>query len=153
MSESGKGILGKITDSIFGNDPITQIAKKMITLADGNDKLASSLVRLSSSMKTLNVTDMKSLGGLTKELVDIKSIDSTNNNISGPVNKDMPMVFGGGLSTKLSAKPDQIMMLDKIDKIVELLTNIDNTSKSINDFMIGAEEEKSVFNPFKLFGT
>jgi len=153
MSESGKGILGKITDSIFGNDPITQIAKKMITLADGYDKLASSLVRLSSSMKSLNVTDMKSLGGLTKELVDIKSIDSTNNNISGPVNKDMPMVFGGGLSTKLSAKPDQIMMLDKIDKIVELLTNIDNTSKSINDFMIGAEEEKSVFNPFKLFGT
>jgi hypothetical protein len=63
-SES-EGMLSRFGNNLLGTDPIMQIAKRMITLAEGYDKLAESLIKLGGAMKVLNISDIRMLGGLT----------------------------------------------------------------------------------------
>jgi hypothetical protein len=140
-SEGDKGFLSKLGDSMLGTDPISQIARRMVTLAEGYDRLASSLTRLGSAMKDLNVSSMKELGGLTTEIASAKvSPKALNENLSKIEGSKSPTVTGGGLSTQPKIGTGQEMLLKKVDKMIELLTNIDKSSSSLNDFMQGNED-------------
>jgi hypothetical protein len=57
---------------MLGTDPISQIVRKMVTLAKGYDALASSLMKLGFAMRTLNVKNMRDLGVMTRDLAEGK---------------------------------------------------------------------------------
>ena len=134
------GRMGESISSLFGLDPISQIANRMVTLAKGYDAMATSLIKLGTAMKTLNISDAKQLGGLTKEISGVNISKTENENIAAP-KKSMQMVAQtGGLSTQTKISPEKVVMLKKIDKMIELLTNIDKSSSSLNDFMQGNED-------------
>jgi len=142
-AEGNKSLLDKLgsaTDSMLGSDPISQIARRMVTLAEGYDKLASSLIKLGTAMKTLNISDVRQLGGLTREISGVNISRSENDNIMSP-KKSMQMVAQtGGLSTQTKISPEKATMLKKMDRMIDLLKNIDRSSSSLNDFMQGNED-------------
>jgi len=57
---------------MLGTDPISQIVRRMVTLAKGYDALASSLMKLGFAMRTLNIKNMKDLGTMTRDLASGK---------------------------------------------------------------------------------
>ena len=74
-AEKGTSLLGRIGQGIegmLGTDPISQIVRKMVTLAKGYDALASSLMKLGFAMRTLNVKNMRDLGIMTRDLAEGK---------------------------------------------------------------------------------
>lgn len=149
MSENGENFLDKITDSIFGTDPITQIAKRMITLAKGYDALAKSLTSLGLAMKTLNITDVRMLGGLTTEItspseVGLKSGGDFNEKVSS--NKtSTSMNTTDFVSNKFSELGSNEDLSSKLDEMIRLLTNIDKSADSLDGVIngiIGDEDAK-----------
>jgi hypothetical protein len=74
-AEKGTSFFGRIGQGIegmLGTDPISQIVRKMVTLAKGYDALASSLMKLGFAMRTLNVKNMRDLGVMTRDLAEGK---------------------------------------------------------------------------------
>jgi hypothetical protein len=63
------GRMGESISSLFGLDPISQIANRMVTLAKGYDAMAPALIKLSTAMKMFNVNSGAQLGGFTKSLI------------------------------------------------------------------------------------
>jgi hypothetical protein len=152
------GILD-IGKSLIGADPITQIAKRMLNLAEGYDRLAQSLTKLGIAMKTLNITDVRVLGGLTRQLVSPGSISSEKGTIGGQIENK---------TTNTSVRPTvggsagfigEGMFVDKntgrqLEQIIKLLTNIDKSSGSIDSLIsqqIGDEDPKKESNIFGSF--
>jgi len=102
--------------------------------------MATSLIKLGTAMKTLNISDAKQLGGLTKEISGVNISKTENENIAAP-KKSMQMVAQtGGLSTQTKISPEKATMLKKMDRMIDLLKNIDRSSSSLNDFMQGNED-------------
>lgn len=156
-SES-ESMLSKFTNNLLGTDPIMQIARRMVTLAEGYDKLAESLTKLGFAMKILNINDVKSLGGLTKELISPGSISDTGKQISGQIeNKtsttsvktgegNLTGAVGGGLAG--DKKIEQ-----QLEEIIKLLTNIDKSSESLDSSIsqkIGDEDPKKEIAPWPM---
>jgi hypothetical protein len=72
-AEKGTSLLGRIGQGIegmLGTDPISQIVRRMVTLAKGYDALASSLMKLGFAMRTLNIKNMRDLGTMTRDLAE-----------------------------------------------------------------------------------
>lgn len=120
--------LGGIGNKLTGNDPITSIAKKMITLAGGYDTLANSLVKLGGAMRALNISDPKMLGGITKSIVEESS---GSESVGVSANEEAPVSVMTGYD-----KGSNIDLKDDLKTIIKLLTNIDTSSKSLNDVLI-----------------
>jgi len=98
-SESS-GFFGRIGESferMIGTDPITQIAKRMITLAKGYDELATSLMKLGKAMQTLNIGNTKELPFLGKGSVLRSPEELPKPKITSPAPRKIPEV---GESTK-----------------------------------------------------
>ena len=129
-SES-EGMLSKLGNNLLGTDPIMQIAKRMITLAEGYDKLAESLIKLGGAMKVLNISDIRMLGGLTSTIQSGESskggaLDSVKESL-GFKKADTSQIVqtgGGGMfgGEKRSFSED-------IEKIIKLLSNIDKSTE------------------------
>jgi hypothetical protein len=142
-SESGKGFWNKVGDmasGLLGTDPISQIARRMITLSEGYDKLANSLIKLGVAMRMLNISDVSKLGGLTKTI------------ITGEESKDISKSFFGGNSPTMQigdtslfenffGEKDEVGVLgedpitSRLDQVITLLTSINNNTVNINEFI------------------
>jgi hypothetical protein len=153
LSDSeGDGFLkrmGRMGENLIGTDPIMQIAKRMITLAEGYDKLATSLIKLGTAMRTLNISDIRMLGGLTREITKSSNIRSDiSQQEPGDIfaSKSISDVAGGlsNIFDKKDKQTGQKIIEDKMDEVIRLLTNIDNSAQSINTFMM--ENSDSAIN-------
>ena len=85
-AEEGTSFFGRIgqgIESMLGTDPISQIVRRMVTLAKGYDALASSLMKLGFAMRTLNLKNMKDLGTMTRDLADGKMPKKSGSSSSG----------------------------------------------------------------------
>mgnify|MGYP006425346499 CR=1 FL=1 len=144
--------LGNITDSLLGNDPISLIAKKMITLSKGYDALATSLTKLGSAMKTLNITDVSMLGNVTRQIIEPEKISVKENDIKQLEEKI------SNIASLESAAPNNIIsnnsinneeLSKKMDQVIALLSNIDNSTSSVDrliDEFTSDEEGKNYSN-------
>ena len=70
LAKDTKGGVGSMLDNLMGVDPISQIARRMVTLAKGYDALASSLMKLGFALRTLNIKSMRDLGVMTRDLAE-----------------------------------------------------------------------------------
>lgn len=140
IAQSEKG--SKIGSSIFGNDPIIQVAKRMVILSKGYDALAKSLMRLSSAMKTLNIKNLQQLGsirGLSSESVksSVRTPSFVSSSTSRLFGKDEQ---GSSIKSKRSSgaedKKNQISYVsNQLEKVVKILTNIDKTASTIDEYI------------------
>lgn len=143
MSEN-EGIwdkIGSMSDSLLGTDPISQIAKRMVILSKGYDALASSLTKLGMAMKTLNITDVRMLGGLTRSL----TVPSSDVNISGGRRQSDNNFVNNKKTTSVNTSPNtttfgskiggDASMSEKLDEVIRLLSNIDKSTGSVDSLI------------------
>ena len=118
-AEKGTSFFGRIgqgIESMLGTDPISQIVRKMVTLAKGYDALASSLMKLGFAMRTLNLRSMKDLGTMTRDLAEGRMPKKAGSSGSG-TQMQMPKVskmasVGDRVSDK-KANPDKYLTADQ----------------------------------------
>lgn len=159
-SESDESAFSRFGNKLFGNDPIIQIAKRMITLAEGYDALAKSLTGLGLAMKTLNITDVRMLGGLTREITSPSDI-SFNNKTSGGFDERVSsnkgstsMNMSGSSSNKSSVLSSDEDLSSKFDEMIRILNNIDKSTGSVDSIIneiVGDEDAKKENGSFLSF--
>lgn len=141
-SEDTGGFMSSIGD-MFSEDPVTQIAKRMMTLAKGYDAIAESLIKLSVAMKAINVSDAASLGGITRSIVSPGEV--SDNNLSGGNKKTSSEI--NTIKSTSSVNPinnfkqdKELTIGDKLDKLIELLSNVDKSTQSLDELVGDAVE-------------
>lgn len=131
-SQGEEGVMSKVTNSILGTDPITKIARQMVTLAKGYDKLSDSLIKLSGAMKLLNISDIRMLGDINPNMEvqsgKVTGSQKPTNSVNLKKGGDSPMV-----SNKVGiGKKGETTMKQDIEEIVKILSSIDKNSGESN---------------------
>jgi hypothetical protein len=130
------GMFSGLRDSasaIFETDPIVQIAKRISVLSESYDKLASSLINLSSSMKSLNITDFRDMVRFTGQMSNPESFQLQNEQTVGGDSTNQ----SGIIETRTQIQSvDNSQLEEKLDRVIELLTNIDRSTSSLNSVLM-----------------
>jgi hypothetical protein len=142
-NEGDRSFLDNVRESasdIFATDPIVRIAKRMVTLAEGYDTLASSLINLGTAMRSLNVTDFNDIVKFTGQITNPEAFDiqKTESGASGNDENNNTNVVS---ETKSDKKQANDVLEEKLDKVIELLSNIDNSTSSLNNMLRELSEE------------
>jgi hypothetical protein len=136
--------IGNSVSGLFGKDPISKIANRMVTLANAYDKLATSLMKLGGAMKVLNISDARMLGGITRAIAEGRSIREevkpqspskpiTATRADAPAKLKEQGLMGARGVEKLSEKDKRLMK--QMDEVVKLLKSIDRSVASVDDFI------------------
>jgi len=130
------GMFSGLRDSasaIFETDPIVQIAKRISVLSESYDKLASSLINLSSSMKSLNITDFRDMVRFTGQMSNPESFQLQNEQTVGGDSTNQSDI----IETRTQIQSvDNSQLEEKLDRVIELLTNIDRSTSSLNSVLM-----------------
>ncbi len=145
----------KIGSSIFGNDPIVQVAKRMVMLANGYDRLAKSLMRLGTAMRMLNIKNLQQLGTVTKGLTSggsmqsgVKTIRPETSRLFGKNEEGMPIKGGKKSLSFEDQKKNEIVYVSKqLEKVVKILESIDRSTSTIDEYIADATGNKIVAPP------
>ena len=139
--DTSGGFLSRLGQGLTGSDPIVAIARRMVTLADGYDKLANSLIKLGTAMQTLNISDVSKLGGLTRSLISPNEVSDIKEALTG----ESPTMQTGDTSLlenffgKKEDGEDDFIVEDpiqaRLDQVITLLTSINNNTVNINEFI------------------
>ena len=159
-AERGKGVLESVGDAVggmFGKDPISRIATRMVMLAGAYDKLATALIKLGGAMKVLNISDARMLGGITRAIVEGRSVkqevgQSTSRpvaNVRSEIARVRDISRGGGGKEKGDDKEKKLFK--KMDDILKVLRNIDRNVSSVDDYIADQSEGKYPTSGGKLF--
>ncbi len=159
-AERGKGVLesvGGAVSGMFGKDPISRIAARMVMLAGAYDKLATALIKLGGAMKVLNISDARMLGGITRAIVEGRSVkqevgQSTSRpvaNVRSEIARVRDISRGGGGKEKGDDKEKKLFK--KMDDILKVLRNIDRNVSSVDDYIADQSEGKYPTSGGKLF--
>lgn len=119
--------------AIFKSDPIVQIAKRITVLSESYDRLASSLTNLSSSMKSLNITDFKDMVRFTGQLSNPESFEIKSSDDDNANNQQQENIRE--FRTQVQ-NTDNKQIEEKLDKVIQLLSNIDKSTTSLNSFVM-----------------
>jgi len=130
------GRLGSAFESAIGTDPISQTTRKMMTLAKGYDAMATALLKLGKALKLLKMKNLTELGSVTKGLTSGKF--NPNERVSPVKTKELYTV-SDNKKKKLSAdqerKNEILYVSQKMDQVVNLLTQIRKNTNSIDGFV------------------
>ena len=151
------GAVGDAVGGMFGKDPISRIATRMVMLAGAYDKLATALIKLGGAMKVLNISDARMLGGITRAIVEGRSVkQEVGQSTSRPVANVRPEIArvrdisrGGGGKEKGDDKEKKLFK--KMDDILKVLRNIDRNVSSVDDYIADQSEGKYPTSGGKLF--
>lgn len=162
-AEGNKGFLQKMGEagsSMFGTDPISQIARRMITLAKGYDAMATALLKLGKALKVLNIKSLQQLGSITKGFTGQGPMPSE-------VRTERPQRYGRmygedqeGEPIKKKKREKQLSPLEdrknqilyvsqQLEKVVKLLQSIDRSTSTIDEF-IAIQTKNKVMSPPEL---
>jgi hypothetical protein len=153
-SEGGKGFwdkVGGMASGLLGTDPISQIARRMITLSEGYDKLANSLIKLGTAMRMLNISDVSKLGGLTKTIItgeESRDISSSFKGSSPTMQTGDTSLFENFFSKDEEDNEfvGEDPITSRLDQVIDLLTSINNNTVNINEF-IELQSEGEIESP------
>jgi hypothetical protein len=143
--------IGNSVSGLFGKDPISKIANRMVTLANAYDKLATSLMKLGGAMKVLNISDARMLGGITRAIAEGRAVREeikpqspskpiTSTRADAPAKLKEQGLMGARGVEKLSEKDKRL--LKQMDEVVKLLKSIDRNVSSVDDFIQDQTEGK-----------
>jgi hypothetical protein len=148
QKSKGGGILGSLADAaknLTGNDPITQMARQMITLSKGYDALANSLIKLSFAMKMLNLKSFSQLAMLTNAIQGGKQIDvgESSGKKFKKTDGEMAQVSGGkkdggggpSLKANLQEKNNIWYLSEQVEKTNKILKIIARSTATIDEFI------------------
>ena len=116
LAKDTKGGIGGMLDNLAGIDPISQIARRMITLSKGYDALAKSLMKLGFALRTLNIKSMKELGGLTRDLAEGRMPKKAGSGSSGTemqMPKPSKMSSVGDRTSDRKLNPEKYLTADQ----------------------------------------
>jgi hypothetical protein len=159
-AEDSKGFLESMGDSInglFGNDPISKIARRMVTLAGAYDKLATALLKLGGAMKVLNISDARMLGGITRAIADGRSVKEGGPQPTRPmaaVRSEITRVkegIGRGAGPMNKDAEKERKLFKRMDEILKVLKNIDRSVASVDEFISDQSEGKYPSSGGQLF--
>ncbi|MCK9477135.1 MAG: hypothetical protein M0R46_14520 [Candidatus Muirbacterium halophilum] len=143
-------------DTLLGVDPIQNIAKGMIKIAKAYDKLANSIKNFGSSMNSLDPTRIDSFARLTGNIALLSALDAnmfsnmltvldSKSSVFVDMLKAQNEIFianqstvkvGSSVITGVSNKTTNVETeLDKLDKIITLLTSVNGNVGNINKFL------------------
>lgn len=150
-SESGGGgILNRLGSVLSGDkDPIVLISNRMITLAKGYDAMANSLIKLSGAMQMLNISSTEQLGGVTSALSGI-NLKTDNNRIM--TNQIASPMVNRGEGSNVSTNNQNSQLIEKVDILIGLLTNVDNSSVNISKILKDKFDETEDNKESNLYG-
>jgi hypothetical protein len=152
-SEKNKGLVDSLKESFnaaTGNDPVTKIAKRLITLAKGYDALARSLIKLSVAMRMLNLKSLSQLGSVTKGMTDGKMSETSAqvSQIKNIPTRTVGRTEGGqqissegkkekGLQVppELQKKNQIYYVSQQLEKMNKILSSIEVSANDINSFL------------------
>lgn len=153
------GRMGSSISGLFGNDPVSQIAHRMVTLAKGYDAIAKSLIRLGSALKVLNIKNLSQLGLLTKGLAGTGTMTdqekgvrpSTLKTYGWSLSKDNKSIGGPQVKQKIipadkQRKNEIYYVSEQLEKVVKILTAIHYSTSSIDEF-IGVQMKNQFMSP------
>jgi hypothetical protein len=153
------GRMGSSISGLFGNDPVSQIAHRMMTLAKGYDAIARSLIKLGSALKLLNIKNLSQLGALTKGLAGTGQIPGEQGGVRpAPVKaygwsatKDTRSTGGPQVKQKIipadkQRKNEIYYVSEQLEKVVKILTAIHYSTSSIDEF-IGVQMKNQFMAP------
>jgi hypothetical protein len=133
------GRMGESISSLFGLDPISQIANRMVTLAKGYDAMATALIKLSTAMKMLNVNSGAQLGGFTKSLISGEEIKASGGQFKEGEKKMTKLNVGGksesGVKlTKDEQKKNSILYVsEKLEELITIMQNINKNTETVDE--------------------
>lgn len=144
-------------DTFLGFDPIQNIAKGMIKIANAYDKLASSIKNFGNSMNALDPVRVDSFARLTGNIALLSALDANMfsnmltvldskssvfvdmlkaQNETLMLNQPSVKVSSAAVTTKTNVKSGKNETeLDKLDKIITLLSYVNTNVGNINNFL------------------
>ena len=153
------GRMGSSISGLFGNDPVSQIAHRMVTLAKGYDAIAKSLIKLGSALKILNIKNLSQLGALTKGLAGTGTMPGQEQGVrpsatkayGWSATKDTRATGGSQVKQKIipadkQRKNEIYYVSEQLEKVVKILTAIHNSTSSIDEF-IGLQMKNQFMAP------
>jgi len=136
-----EGEVGTSMSNLFGLDPISQIANRMIMLAKGYDAIANSLIKLNTAMKMLNINSGSQLGGFTKSIISGEGVKTSVSEFTKG-EKQMTKVNVGGKSesgvklTKDEQKKNSILYVsEKLEELITIMQNINKNTETVDEAM------------------
>jgi hypothetical protein len=146
--------------SLLGLDPISQAARGMITIAGAYDKLATSLRKFGGALSSIDGKKVNLIRNLTGNLAVLASMNQDNLENMMKTLEERASVFSklveyDGTKTKRPAvgdkkaapttpgKPGGKPKMDthaQLDMIIQLLSNINQTTVSLDQHITGASE-------------
>jgi hypothetical protein len=144
---------GSKLGSLFSTDPITQVAKRMVTLAKGYDAMATSLIKLSMAMRMLNIKSLTQLGSITKGV--ISGSNSKIETIKPQMGRQFGQTDGGKpikesirkMSTSDRKKNEISYVSEQLEKVVKILTSIDRSTSTIDEYIAEVTDNRLVVPP------
>lgn len=146
LAESEKGgflnKLSSFTDDLLGTDPISKIARRMITLAKGYDAMATSLMKLGKAMRLLNLKSLNQLGGLTKGLTGAAPMPTVSTERPSTRRKFGQTDDGEPIKKKDKEVPSELKrknhlyyVSQQLERAVFLLENINRSTSTIDEYI------------------
>ena len=140
VENKGSTFLGRLGSSIegaLGTDPVSQITRKMVTLAKGYDAMATALLKLGAALRVLKLKDLSELGSITKGLSS-GNIDISHK-ISPVKTKSLYSVSEEKKKRRMSdeeQKKNEILYVSKkLDEAVTVLKAIRANTGNIDNFV------------------
>lgn len=149
------GRLGSAMEGAMGTDPVSQIARRMMTLAKGYDAMATALIKLGVAMRMLNIKSLSQLGSITKSL-------STGQPIKGEIQqtqqfstrgygekgqKPLPVVVmkkkgPERMTPEMEMQNNIWYVSQRLEETVELLKKINKNTQTIDEYIAEVTDGK-----------
>jgi hypothetical protein len=148
-----KGMLDILGDA-FGRamgeqDPIIQMANRMVALAKGYSALADSLIKLGGAMKAVNVKNLTQLGSFTKgvagKMPQVQKEPDEKPGFFSSIKSQFTGMFGDKKEEKktgfqapanASNNKNKISYVsEKLEELIKIMSNIDKSTSKLDEFI------------------
>lgn len=153
------GRMGSSISGLFGKDPVSQIAHRMMTLAKGYDAIARSLIKLGTALKLLNIKNLSQLGAITRGLSGTGPMPGKEQGVrpaplkayGWSATKDTRATGGPQVKQKIipadkQRKNEIYYVSEQLEKVVRILGAIHQSTHSIDEF-IGVQMKNQFMAP------
>jgi hypothetical protein len=135
-----------VEDILDGNNPLSKITEGIDNLAGSYDRLGSSLQKVNSSLAQLNVDKLRDVNAQMMINPDITKVETDNSSLFDKITNKLTPSFSPQINTtvgniknnpelKTQFNKDGLSVPEQLDLVIALLSNIDNSTKTIDEYI------------------